>query len=336
MHIFFHVPKAAGTTVREQIREQIGAQKVLNLRMAGALSFLSDDAINSMDLVAGHVGINLLNRIHVPYRAVAFLRDPVQRVFSQYRFTRMLAKRGDAFYRRSIFLEPLENVLRDRDTPVVESMYRNTQAWFFAADWEAGHRNPALDDADVLAIAKENIQDKLDCFGLVDEMDASFRLINRCFNWALLNDVNLNVAKEDNLQLTTELTTIIEEHNQLDIELHAWARNLFQERCRQWLGGEKEILRPNNFSGAGWHNGVRVDGGSKSFYFLAPRTSDPEVVAGDVVEFAASGRANVLRVEASPQNGVLSVFVTVDKAIDPVRDGFPNKVLVESKVARQP
>lgn len=334
MHIFFHVPKAAGTTVREQIRGQIGAQKVLNLRMAGALSFLSDEAINSMDLVAGHVGINLLKRIRVPCRAVSFLRDPVQRVFSQYRFTRMLAQRGGAFYRRSIFLEPLEKVLRDRETPVIESMYRNTQAWFFAADWEAGHRDPALGDADVLAIAKENIQEKLDCFGMVEEMDLSFRLMNKRFNWALINDVTLNATKEDDLRLTAELAALIAEHNQIDVELHAWARDLFRKRCRQWLGGERAILRPNDFSGSGWHNGVRIDGGSNSFYFLAPRTSDPEVVPGDVVEFATSGRANVLRVEASPQNGVLSVFVTVDRPIDPAGDGFPNKVFVESKVAR--
>lgn len=335
MHIFFHVPKAAGTTVREQIRTQIGANKVLNLGSAGALSFLSDDTINSMDLVTGHVGINLLTRIRVPYRAVSFLRDPVQRVFSQYRYMHMMAHRGSSFFRRRLFLDPLETTLRDHETPVIESMFRNTQAWFFAADWEAGYRNRALGDADVLELAKENIQEKLDCFGLVDEMDTSFRLINRCFNWSMLNDVNLNAAEEDSLRLTPQLTSIIEAHNQLDIELLVWARKLFKERCRQALGGEKKILRPNNFSGSGWRNGVRIESGSNCFYFLAPWTSDLEVAPGDVVEFATTGRANVIGVEASPQNGLMSIFVTVDRPIDPVGDGFPNKVLVESKIDRR-
>ena len=94
MHIFFHVPKAAGTTFREMLRLEISAQKVLSLRGAVGLSFITDNALNSMDLISGHVGVNLLNRISRPYVSLSILRDPVSRVFSQYRYVKSLAKQG--------------------------------------------------------------------------------------------------------------------------------------------------------------------------------------------------------------------------------------------------
>jgi hypothetical protein len=337
MHIFFHIPKAAGTTIREQIRVQIGAKKILSLTGYGGLSFLTDETINSMDLISGHVGINLLQRINKSYRGVSFLRSPVSRVYSQYRYMQSLVNRGTVFsssFRRNIFTESLEYLLRDQEFPHLESLFRNTQTWFLATDWDAGNRNRSLCDADVIELAKKNIQESLDFFGLVEEMDLSCRLINKTFGWNLLNDMHLNVSERIDQELAPQLINLIEEHNQLDIELYSWAKKLFHDRCEKLLGGEKISITPNNFSGMGWRNGVRTDGASNMFYFIAPRISEPYFEFGDTIEFAKSGKAGVLSVEPSQQNGVMSVYVTVDRPIDPVGDGFPNKIYFTSKLIR--
>lgn len=334
MHIFFHIPKTAGTTIREQIRIQIGAQKILNLRGCGGLSFLTDHSINSMDLISGHVGINLLQRIHKSYRGISFLRNPVSRVYSQYRYMQSLVNRGavgSSSFRRGIFMEPLEHILRDQEIPILESMFRNTQTWFLAADWDAGNRDRSLCDTDVIELAKENIQESLDCFGLVEEMDLSYRLMNKTFSWNLHNDTHLNVGGRIDQELSPQLINLIEEHNHLDIELYSWAKKLFHDRCEKLLGGEKISITPNNFSGAGWRNGIRTDGASNMFYFIAPRISETRFGCGDTIEFAKSGNATIVSIEPSQQNGIMCVYVTVDKPIDPVGDGFPNRVFVTSK-----
>ena len=112
------------------------------------------------------------------------------------------------------------------------------------------------------------------------------------------------------------------------------APNLFRDRCEKLLGGERGSITPNNFSGAGWSNGVRTDGGSNMFYFIEPRISEPRINVGDSVAFAQSGYASVVRVEQSRQNGVMCVYVTVDRAINPIGDGFPHKIFVTSKQIR--
>lgn len=235
MLIFFHVPKAAGTTFREMLRLEISASKVLNLQGSGGISFMTDDDLNSMDLISGHVGIDLLKRIHRPHVSITILRDPVSRVVSQYRYIRAQAKEGRRYYfssNRWLTLS-LSDVLRDED-PFIESTFRNTQAWFFTSDWPATSRDRSLCDQDVLDRAKENIE-RLDYFGIVEDLDLSYRAMNRKFHWALVNNAWLNRSEGDELEMTSELVEQIQSENRLDVELYAWAKKRFYEKTEQIL-----------------------------------------------------------------------------------------------------
>ena len=93
----------------------------------------------------------------------------------------------------------------------------------------------------------------------------------------------------------------------------------------------RQFLLANNFTNAVWKNGVhQKDGQANIFYYLQREPGSPALKTGDILDFAKTGKATVQKVVPSPPNkdGVVSVFVTVDKSLDPAGDGFPNKIYI--------
>src|SRR5687767_6472318 len=89
------------------------------------------------------------------------------------------------------------------------------------------------------------------------------------------------------------------------------------------------ILFANNYTGSGWTNGVRQkDGRSNMFYYLA-KSGEAMPDVGDTLVFAKSGKVKVIKVDRKEETSKTSIFVTVDKDLDPAGDGFPNKIMVE-------
>lgn len=96
MIFFFHIPKTAGTSVREQIifHLKIKAEKRLNVKDISDIAYMPDQVLNSFDFISGHVGIQLLNRIERPTVRLIFLRNPVARTRSQYQYLKKIGSEG--------------------------------------------------------------------------------------------------------------------------------------------------------------------------------------------------------------------------------------------------
>ena len=93
----------------------------------------------------------------------------------------------------------------------------------------------------------------------------------------------------------------------------------------------RQFVLANDFTNATWAKGVhQKDGRTNVFYFLHREPGVPALKVGDTLDFARAGKATVQNVvPSSPdKDGVISVFVTVDKDLDPVGDGFPNKIFI--------
>ena len=83
----------------------------------------------------------------------------------------------------------------------------------------------------------------------------------------------------------------------------------------------------NNFSDKEWKNGVlQKDGRTNIFYILQLEKEPLKIKIGDSLVFAKTGEATVEKVAPMSLNGKISVFITLDKDIDPVGDGYPNKI----------
>lgn len=330
MHIFFHVPKCAGTTFRNLLEVEVRAKTVLSVGGMEGIAFLPDSALNSVDLITGHVGIGLLHRISQPYRSLTFLRNPISRVISQYNYCKRLSEtKAHRVFGREVFRGNLVDILRTKDDPIVASLFRNTMTWFFVSDWVDYYRDSSISDQNALEIAKQNILN-LDFFGITEQFDWSLKLANRTFGWALSNDYRLNKTEIDQVQENDDtLSELVAMNNALDLELYEWACSVFLDRTEAMMGERVRIVA-NDFSGIGWNLGIRCDMDKRGqFYFVSSVESRIPVSIGDTVTFAGAGESKVLGVESVEQNGRLAVFVTVDRILDPNCDGFPNAILVK-------
>lgn len=87
----------------------------------------------------------------------------------------------------------------------------------------------------------------------------------------------------------------------------------------------------NNYSGDDWKNGVlQRDGRSNNFYFIRHESVLIDVKVGDTLVFAKTGKAVVQKINqiAPNEKGMISIYVTVDKDLDPDGDGYPNKIFI--------
>lgn len=86
----------------------------------------------------------------------------------------------------------------------------------------------------------------------------------------------------------------------------------------------------NNYTGPEWKNGIlQKDGKSDEFYFLQKGTDISRWQVGRSLLVAKTGDVVITKVERTnppDQNGTISVFVTVNKNLDPIGDGYPNKI----------
>ena len=92
------------------------------------------------------------------------------------------------------------------------------------------------------------------------------------------------------------------------------------------------VVRANNYSDRDFQNGIFVrDGRTNVFYFLMERDRDIPIRSGDELIFAESGAAVVDHVDSQVQADALAVFVTVNRDLNPVGDGFPHPIVLVAR-----
>ena len=89
--VFFHLPKTGGTSIRTALNEEI--QKVLHIKKYSELGqwnqVLKQQKEAPYGLISGHLNSSSLNALYAagePIMAITFIRDPMERILSQYRY----------------------------------------------------------------------------------------------------------------------------------------------------------------------------------------------------------------------------------------------------------
>ena len=208
---------------------------VLLPRSPTELAFRSDAELAKCPMITGHTGFGLIRRLRPPVQTILFLREPVARVVSQYRYFVELASDpatpGNPFA-AMLRGRTLEQLLREAHEPFVEQYFCNLQTFCVHSNQFMYYRKDVrhLPPEQILEQAFANL-DRVDVLGIVEQMDESIRRMQAYFGWENVTmRHDMRSRKQTQLALSDELIDLIRQHNQLDLAL-------YEEACRRFAAG---------------------------------------------------------------------------------------------------
>jgi len=87
--VFVHIPKTAGTSFQNALRQVLGNDAVSPSFNASELSEAEAERLDKYSVISGHISITDVNRYFPDRRILTILRDPLERCISWYFFARM-------------------------------------------------------------------------------------------------------------------------------------------------------------------------------------------------------------------------------------------------------
>jgi hypothetical protein len=208
--VFVHIPKAAGTSLREVIARQYPRR--VQLATEGPI-VLSERQRQSVRVLVGHVDYDTYAQLAAPVDVITMLRDPVQRIISLYYY-----------------------ILRRPAHPFQELVQGCSLERFAASGWEQVRdhqvRQISGGPAPDLEAAKRNLMHGMRVFGIAERFDESLLLMQRALGWGhvLHRVLNMTADRPRGADIPRRAIAEIERANPADLELYAWASAEFTRR----------------------------------------------------------------------------------------------------------
>lgn len=223
--IFIHIPKTAGTAFFRAVRKDIAKYKFVGPK--GIKRFILS-AYNGPIFVKGHFPYGY--HVYKPFRSfdyITFLRHPIERAVSHYHF---VLESKDEDYTHPHWARHHNTPLKDMfNGPYLEdlnALQPNVQTRMIAG---LKYRK-VTDDKKLLEAAKFNLEHRIKAFGIQDDFDRSMQLFAETFNWQPQpNRDEVWKQTKSKTQLDDATTLALENGHQLDLELYAFAKKLFEQ-----------------------------------------------------------------------------------------------------------
>lgn len=228
---FLHIPRTGGTTLNSILESHFAPEEILRMykkteyerHRSLDLSFLGP-----IKLITGHLLLEHTDPpsiYGIPVRVVTFLRDPMERLASEYAFLRSWKQNH------------LYQVLNDKNVSFAEYLQSRDPRLFYRGKNFMTRCISGMSfrdepyPADAVAKAKRNLQDRFLFFGLQERFTESLVLLSEMLNLSNMLHERRNALKNDSRpSLTEEDIALAEKLNQGDREVYAFASALFAER----------------------------------------------------------------------------------------------------------
>ncbi len=233
--VFLHLPKTAGTTLKAVLRYKHPTSTLVLENTSDPFGGIADvpaEARRRARVVTGHVHYGVHELIPQPCDHITVLREPVSRVVSMYGHARRHPKHR--FHREAAAVD-LEEFVRTSEDPGLDNLQTR-----MISGRKPGKRDNLGDepvwsalplDRDDLEAAKRNL-DRFLVVGLTERFDESFILIRRALGWRFPMYETRNVGRDQPESRpeppSAAALEAIRSRNELDLELYAYARELFE------------------------------------------------------------------------------------------------------------
>ena len=269
--IFLHIPKTAGTTLRDLIRRQYGPDECLLLRprqhhraeyfryLNGEgplppmnpegpareyllkLAELAPERLARLRMVMGHLWFGVHEGLPGPSSYLTILRDPIERVLSMYQ-QRVVGQSLE----RGLGLTVEEWARSERDLDMDNEQTRRLASHPPGINGLTASATPAMFDS-----AVANLREQFAVVGSTERFDLSLLAMGRTFGWRKLAYLPARVSsgrpRAENLP--DDVLALLRRHNEYDLELQRVGRDLLDEQVeRLGLDPQKDVaaLRRRN------------------------------------------------------------------------------------------
>lgn len=258
--IFLHIPKTAGMTLRYIIQHQYrpgsiyelyGLPKATYSQRINKLEKLPRLQDKGIKIINSHLGFGLHEYLRTPSTYITFLRDPIERVISFYYFLQRI--KCEQF--RDMSLEDFVQTCGRTKNSMTK--FLSGEKFKIQLSDSINERN-YICSSETFELAKRNLKDQIKVIGLTERFDESLILLKRSLGWKIpLYDRN-NVSKNRPLagDISKGTLSLIEKFNEFDIQLYAYAKELFNEHIHQQ--GSDFINEVESFKAANESNTAKL------------------------------------------------------------------------------
>jgi hypothetical protein len=238
---FLHIPKTAGTTLNSILDANFAPGSILDIyteEQHQAVQGMTYNRLAEYDLVRGHIFVQDYDEIldgPVPMRMFTFLRDPVERVISEFFFLKRWPKSHLYKYLNENKVTLIDyvtsdiGVLRRRGSNNMTNSLSGTKGRSIGERFEMAWRH----------LAKRFV-----FFGLLERFDESLLMLGKTvgLNETFYERQNVRAMAVDRVVTQAEID-VIAEYNRLDVRLYEAAAREFDSRVQAMGPGFRSELR---------------------------------------------------------------------------------------------
>jgi hypothetical protein len=247
--IFLHIPKAAGSTLHRIIEKQYEPSTIFTIP-----SFYSSKEefrqaaefqLKEIKVLKGHMFFGLHEVLPNPSIYITLLRDPVERIISHYYY---VLRTPIHYLYKDVKTKNMS--LKEYACSGLSVELDNGQTRLISGFNFLDHSQPASQE--MLEVAKQNLKSQFAVVGIVEDFNKTLMLLKKEFGWKMPFYVKENTTKNRLLKerVSKETLAVIKKHNELDIELYRYAKDIFEDLVNQQDASfEREIKLFNLLNG---------------------------------------------------------------------------------------
>ncbi len=243
--VVFHIAKTGGNTI-EMILKRKYSQDTM-LRFVGGLPEDFKESLVSLERLSEEDRRRIRCVWDGPFFGIhkylpqsstyfTFLRDPIKRVVSEYYWVLGRIAKDDTLRTQYGVESPNMSLKNYVKNGVWRSWNCQTRILSRVPEASPPGTGPVLLTSDDLKITRENLRQYF-IIGLLERFDESLILLKRTLAWKTRDIlyVKKNISKKRPTEddYSRETIELIEKHNELDIQLYEFAKQLFEERISQ-------------------------------------------------------------------------------------------------------